>query len=371
MNVLLKRPGLRWLAPVIVVATVATAGLVGTRASADVTLPDITAQELLAKVAEAKPAGLSGTVEQSANLGLPTLGTDQGSSDFSSLISGTHTLRVAFASPDKARIAVNGDLGESDVITNGTEQWVWSSDKNTVTHRTGTAVQDRTSPKSTETPLTPSEAAGRALAAVGDTTDVTLAKNVTVADRPAYELVLTPKASQTGTKIDSVRLAVDGATFVPLRVQLLAKGATDPVFSTAFTKVDFSVPAASEFTFTPPKGAKVTEVKGDGAHRTPGHTTDQDRAKAKDKANASDVTQVGTGWTTVVVTKVPADATTAKGQGGDARQLEQALSSLPKVSGSWGSGRLLAGTAFSAVLTDDGRLAVGAVTPDLLYAALG
>ena len=32
---------------------------------------------------------------------------------------------------------------------------------------------------------------------------------------------------------------------------------------------------------------------------------------------------------------------------------------------------LLAGTAFSAVITDDGRLAVGAVKPDLLYRALG
>ena len=41
------------------------------------------------------------------------------------------------------------------------------------------------------------------------------------------------------------------------------------------------------------------------------------------------------------------------------------------MSGDWGSGRLLAGTAFSAVLTDDGRLAVGAVRPEKLYQALG
>ena len=40
-------------------------------------------------------------------------------------------------------------------------------------------------------------------------------------------------------------------------------------------------------------------------------------------------------------------------------------------SGAWGSGRLLAGTAFSAVLTDDGRLAIGAVVPEKLYEALG
>ena len=40
------------------------------------------------------------------------------------------------------------------------------------------------------------------------------------------------------------------------------------------------------------------------------------------------------------------------------------------MSGSWGSGRLLAGTAFSAVWTDDGRLAVGAVRPEVIYQAL-
>jgi hypothetical protein len=43
---------------------------------------------------------------------------------------------------------------------------------------------------------------------------------------------------------------------------------------------------------------------------------------------------------------------------------------LQPVQGSWGSGRLLAGTAFSAVWTDDGRLAVGAVRPDVIYQAL-
>jgi len=40
------------------------------------------------------------------------------------------------------------------------------------------------------------------------------------------------------------------------------------------------------------------------------------------------------------------------------------------VSGTWGTGHLLEGTVFSAVLTDDGRLAIGAVAPSALYDAL-
>jgi hypothetical protein len=46
------------------------------------------------------------------------------------------------------------------------------------------------------------------------------------------------------------------------------------------------------------------------------------------------------------------------------------LAALPKVSGSWGSGRLLTGTLFSAVLTNDGRVAIGAVPAERLYSAL-
>jgi hypothetical protein len=39
------------------------------------------------------------------------------------------------------------------------------------------------------------------------------------------------------------------------------------------------------------------------------------------------------------------------------------------VSGSWGSGRVLRTKLFSALLTDDGRVFVGAVTPDVLTQA--
>jgi hypothetical protein len=46
------------------------------------------------------------------------------------------------------------------------------------------------------------------------------------------------------------------------------------------------------------------------------------------------------------------------------------LKSLPTVSGSWGSGTLLRSALFSVVLTDDGRVAIGAVPPSVLYDAL-
>jgi len=56
---------------------------------------------------------------------------------------------------------------------------------------------------------------------------------------------------------------------------------------------------------------------------------------------------------------------------GTDQQAKALLDSLPAVSGSWGKGRLLSTTLLTAVITDDGRVAVGAVVPDALYRALG
>ena len=70
-------------------------------------------------------------VRLEADLGLPAIPiAGQGSSELSSLASGTHTLRVWYSGPDHARVALLGTLGETDVITNGTDVWTWSSREN-------------------------------------------------------------------------------------------------------------------------------------------------------------------------------------------------------------------------------------------------
>jgi hypothetical protein len=74
---------------------------------------------------------------------------------------------------------------------------------------------------------------------------------------------------------------------------------------------------------------------------------------------------VGSGWTSIVVAKAPSGG----GNGSEAQALTGVLNSLPKVSGSWGSGRLLQSKLFTVLVTDDGRILAGAVAPDRLYAA--
>jgi hypothetical protein len=45
------------------------------------------------------------------------------------------------------------------------------------------------------------------------------------------------------------------------------------------------------------------------------------------------------------------------------------LALLPRKSGDWGSGSLLSTRLVNVLVTDDGRVLVGAVKPDVLYEA--
>jgi outer membrane lipoprotein-sorting protein len=272
------------------------------------------------------------------------------------LVSGSHTLRVWYAGPDRVRLALLGSLGESDVVRTGTDLWTWSSADKSATHRTvplATRGSDA-GHTGTGTSMTPQQLADQALGAITPTTKVSTDGTAQVAGRSAYELVLQPRTS--ATLVDSVHIAIDGATHIPLRVQVFARGATKPALEVGFTSFDPTAPPASVFAFNPPPGTKVTQ--GSGTSATPGATGKSPEAKT------AEPTISGTGWSSVVVTKLPG------GTLGKGNPLAGMVDRLPVVHGAWGSGHVLRGTLFSAVLTDDGRLAVGAVAPEALYAAL-
>ena len=365
MTIFSRRPSLRWLVPVVAAVVLASgasvAGLIS--ANAGSSLPERTASQLLVDVQNARLDGMSGTIVQNAELGLPNLPGigGSGSSDMSSLVSGSHTLRLWYRDPNHVRLALLGTLGESDVVGNGTDLWMWSSKDKSATHRTIPASEVDT-PRSlaSVSPVTPQQAADQALKAISPSTEVSTAGTATVAGRSAYELVLQPKDSDS--LVESVRIAIDGKTHIPTRVQIRAKGQDKPSFEVGFTKFDPATPEASVFRFNPPPGTKVTEAESDKPSGK-GHTD-----PGAGPGSSSEPKVVGSGWTSVLVAKVPADAASKSDTG--AGSLAQALEALPAVSGSWGSGHLLQGPLFSALLTDDGRLVVGAVAPEALYAAL-
>src|SRR6476619_8076058 len=131
MTVFEHRPTLRWTAPVVAALLLATGGsLVGViTASARDGLPQRSASQLLVDVQDARVAGLSGTIVQNSNLGLPSLPGvgGNGSSDMTSLVAGSHTLRLWYAGPNRVRLALLRSLGQSDLVPDGADLWSWSS----------------------------------------------------------------------------------------------------------------------------------------------------------------------------------------------------------------------------------------------------
>jgi outer membrane lipoprotein-sorting protein len=399
MSVLASRPTLRWALPATALVGVIVAGSAGKMliANASDGLPERSPEQLLMDVAQAKVDGLSGTIVQKSDLGLPPLpefGSGQHGSNLSSMLTGNHTARVWYDGPQRVRVSLLGnDSSESDVIRNGSDLWVYKSANKSATHRKLPAGEQHAKGPSelpsgapsvlpsgmpSGMPTSLSGGVGQLLASLAPRTDVSTDGTAKVAGRDAYELVLQPKDS--ASRIHQIRIAVDGAKHIPLRLQVYARGSDTPAFETAFTHVSFSRPDAAEFGFKPPAGTKVTELKSKadkaGEKRAwqgkPGHQPG-DRWPGQGKAKAGDEPQViGKGWTTVAVAKgVP--TTIKPGSTPEQKQAAAAatkfLNSLPKVHGSWGSGRLFESKLFSALLTDDGRLLVGPVDPDKLYAA--
>jgi outer membrane lipoprotein-sorting protein len=359
MTVFERRPVLRWLVPVVVALVLALGGtaLGVISASARGGLPHRTAAKLLVDVQRARVGGFSGTIVQESDLGLPSVPGvgGSGSSDLSSMVIGSHTLRLWYAGPDRVRMALLGSLGESDVVRNGGDLWTWSSKDKSATHRTVPADKS-TAPHSLAdaSPGTPQQLADAALKAITPSTKVTTDGTAVVAGRSAYELVLRPR--DASSLVSSVRIGIDGRTHIPTRVQVFGTDTGKPAIEVGFTAFDPSRPDATVFRFNPPPGTKVTQGSADKPSPMAG-------AQPKQSPSA-EPRFVGKGWTTVAVAKVPA------GAGSSVRSLSAVTRALPTVSGSWGSGHVLHGTLFSAVLTDDGRVAVGAVPPARLYAAL-
>src|ERR671912_603943 len=113
-------------------------------------------------VAAAAVVGVAGTVVQNSDLGLPALPTSGPGRDSTSplsLLTGSHTLRVWYAGEAKQRLALLGRLGETDVIHNGRDVWLWSSGSNSAIHYTLPAGQAAAERPAVPSPLTPQEAA--------------------------------------------------------------------------------------------------------------------------------------------------------------------------------------------------------------------
>ncbi|MFI6642372.1 outer membrane lipoprotein carrier protein LolA [Streptomyces sp. NPDC050504] len=394
-----RRKAARYVVPVAVAGVAAaTIGLVpALAASGDPDLPKITAQELIEKIASSDQEQLSGTVKITTDLGLPSLGgaatgafapgggggggggDDRGSAadpkaKLTQLAAGSHTLRVALDGPEKQRISIMERAAEYSLIHNAGEVWAYDSGSNEAFHAKAPADAAKPDgpagkPVTPEgLPTTPKALAEQALKAVDPTTSVTVDGTAKVAGRDAYQLLIKPK--QAGSTIGSIKVAVDAKNGVPLKFTLSPSGGGKAVIDAGFTKVDFGAPEASTFDFTPPKGTKVTEAD-EAAKELDKGAPDKGRADLEGLEGFEGLNVIGKGWTSVARLDVPGgEGFTAPKAGEVPPEAEQFLNALgDKATGKFGSGTVFKTRLVNALITDDGKVFVGAVTSDALVDA--
>jgi outer membrane lipoprotein-sorting protein len=384
-----RRGPVRALVPLAVVAVIAGGtALAPSLASANPSLPAVTAQQLLAKVASSKVDAFSGTVNLTTNLGLPQLPDLSGTANPFSLLSGSHTLEVAANGPQQQRVALLDQLSEYDFVHNGDQFWTYDSEQNAVGYgkasgdaKTKAAQEKKLKQPAGAVPSTPQQAAQQLLAAISPSTSVSVGAPRTVAGRSAYLLVLAPK--QQGSLIGQAEISVDSATGTPLGVALYPVGSATPFFDVSFTSVSLTAPPASRFDFTAPKGATVTPLE-----------QDKSAAPKGSSQQSLDPQVLGTNWLSVLelhgVTPAElAGAVSGVGQqatqgdtnsassdggsgqlfsGGISGYLNSFLGGGTAVSGKFGSGKVYTTDIVSVLVTNDGRIFLGAVTPKVLEA---
>lgn len=350
----MSRTWLKWMPAIAVPVLIASAAVaVPLSANAAVNLPTKSPTQVLALAAGAKVTALSGTISQTSSLGLPALpttGADASAGSALELLTGSHTARVFVDGSTRQRVQVLDRMAERDLVRNGSDLWLYDSKKKSAVHST-LADRGASTPPTEGSIPTPDQLAAKLLASVDPSTIISLGSDLRVAGRTAYDLILTPKASQT--LMGSVSIAVDSETGLPLSVEVFARSQETPAFSIGYSKLDLGAPDAALFAFTPPAGAKVTEkaLKSDAARPAPA------------KSEGSKPSVSGTGWDAIVA--LPA-ASLMSGTG-----TSSATSSplFGKLTTAVTGGHLFHTSLVNVFLTDDGRVFAGSVPVAKLQAA--
>ena len=275
-----SRSFLRWLPAFVVPVVVVTAVIaVPLQAGAAVDLPDKTAEQVLLMVSDGATATFSGTVVQSTDLGLPNVDvgaamtpsmrqsmsegvTAEGSgslrgaesaravSTVLGLLSGSRTARVFSGGPALLRVQIMDRMEERDLVLNGDDVWLYESSGNVATHlrlpaELSSTAQTKIAAMKSGLPAdltTPAQFAERFLSELDPSTTVSVGADARVAGRSVYQLILTPKTDDT--LVESVSIAVDSETGLPMELTVRARGQNAPAFHVAFTAIDFSAPNA-------------------------------------------------------------------------------------------------------------------------------
>ncbi|MBB0243446.1 hypothetical protein FNQ90_04810 [Streptomyces alkaliphilus] len=250
-------------------------------------LPEVGVDALMVRIIESETEQLSGTVRVRSGFDVPgvselarSMGGPAG--HLAGLATGNNTLRIAVDGPERQRLVIAEGDEEFSVFHVEGEIWMYDGTSNTAYHAVlpreeWDAALDEYEDRDPSGPhgelggLTPQEAARQLLEAAGEHAEITVDGTARVAGREAYEILVVPTGEEARAAaeespmgaVESVRIAVDAETGVPLAVTI--EGTDRPLLDIAFSRISYEKPAGGSFDFTPPADAEIVDLNEPGA----------------------------------------------------------------------------------------------------------
>jgi outer membrane lipoprotein-sorting protein len=165
------------------------------------------------------------------------------------------------------RIELQSDNGDTQVVVDGTSFWISDPTSNTVYEGTLPADKSVKADKADKADhAVPSIAKIQSeLTRLMQSVNAKGAQPTDVGGQAAYRVKISPK--HDGGLLGSAQIAWDALKGVPLEVGIYARGNSTPVVDLKATNISYGSVPASDFSVSPPSGAKVVKVSTAGKGR--------------------------------------------------------------------------------------------------------
>jgi hypothetical protein len=194
-----------------------------------VSVPQLTAGQLRARILASADESYAGYAESNATFGLPPVA---GLTGLTSLLNGVTKMRVWQATPDRWRVDVLSDAGERDMYQlSGCRSYIWDSGGQLLTEVRGRQTYRLPRPAD----LVPPALALRLLSEAGRRARYGVIAPVRVAGQSAAGLRIIP--ADPASTVGRVDIWADPASGLPLMVEIFGRGSARPALQAQFFQV--------------------------------------------------------------------------------------------------------------------------------------
>jgi hypothetical protein len=212
----------------------------------------LTAAGLRARIMASAAVSYQGYAESTVDLGLPEL-PDLG--DVTTLLDSTTDQYVWYRSPGHWRADVITAAGENDIYQTGQGTYQWDYARNLLTQVTG--AQPVRLPRAAD--LLPPALARRLLGLASPDDHLSRLPSLRVAGVDAAGLRLVPAGQ--ATTIGEIDVWADPVSGLPVQVEVIGRGASQPALVARFLQVSLRRPALTTVTPSPAPGVGITKTQ--------------------------------------------------------------------------------------------------------------